>query len=707
MPVTPMNTDVLMSVHGLSVSFRGDDSRLQALKDVSFDVPNGKTVCLVGESGCGKSVTARSILRILGPGARIDTGVIRFQDRGGTEVDLASKPAKSPELRRLRGNDITMIFQEPMTAISGFYTIGNQIIEAVRQHEDLSRTQARQRAIDVLDAVGMPDPESRLDSYSFELSGGQRQRAVIAMALVTNPRLLVADEPTTALDVTTQAVILDLMRDLQASFGMSILFITHDLGVVSEMADEVVVMYLGEVVETGPVEQIFSAPRHPYTRALLSAAPRYGGNRDLRLPVIPGIVPSLADRPAGCAFLSRCHHMRPGLCDLERPGLVQGSTRVRCFLERAGVPADYTRILQDDGSPAEVPDQEITRDPALTVEGVSRHFSRRRGLLGRNEQITRAVSGVSLDLRPGETLGLVGESGCGKSTLSQTIAALQDPSEGRVRLLRNGRLQQISHLPEQERREVWQHVRLVFQDPFASLNPRMTVFEIVSEPLRVGPRKIRDRRQLTTRVYDILERVGLDPSQSDRYPHAFSGGQRQRIGIARALAPKPGVVVADEPVSSLDVSVQAQILNLFQDLQQEFGLTYLFVSHDLNVVSNISDRVAVMYAGRIVEVAATAQIYHAPRHPYTSALLNAVLIPEFSREKRTRHPLHGQPPNPAKLPAGCAFSPRCKFATGLCRQSIPPLDPDGNGRLTACHRRDEISLSGLQAPPATTVKACP
>ena len=699
MPVTPMNTDMLMSVQGLSVSFRGDDSRLQALKDVSFDVPNGRTVCLVGESGCGKSVTARSILRILGPGARIDSGSIHFQDRGGTGIDLASKPANSPALRRLRGNDITMIFQEPMTAISGFYTIGNQIIEAVRQHEDLSRRQARQRAIDVLDAVGMPDPESRLESYSFELSGGQRQRAVIAMALVTNPRLLVADEPTTALDVTTQAVILDLMRDLQASFGMSILFITHDLGVVAEMADEVVVMYLGEVVETGPVEQIFSAPRHPYTRALLAAAPRYGGDRNSRLPVIPGIVPSLADRPAACAFLSRCRHMKPGLCDLKRPGMVEGTTRVRCFLDEAGVPAEHGRPRPETGAPVELPGRELGGEPVLTVEDVSRQFSRRSGLLGRREQVTRAVTGVSLELRQGETLGLVGESGCGKSTLSQTIAALLDPSGGRVRLLRGGRLQEISHLPEQERRKVWQHVRLVFQDPFASLNPRMTVFEIVSEPLRVGPGRLRDRGKLATRVYDLLERVGLDPSQSDRYPHAFSGGQRQRIGIARALAPNPGIVVADEPVSSLDVSVQAQILNLFQDLQQEFGLTYLFVSHDLNVVSNISDRVAVMYAGRIVEVARTAQIYHAPRHPYTSALLGAVLIPEFTPEKRTRDPLHGQPPNPAKLPAGCAFAPRCSFASSPCHQSVPPLEPDGDGRLTACHRRTEISLSGLQAQP--------
>ena len=692
-----MRTDVLMSVRGLSVSFREDGRRLHALKDVSFDIPKSRTVCLVGESGCGKSVTARSILRILGPNASIDQGSILYADRGRHELDIAGEGAGSPELRRLRGNDVTMIFQEPMTAISSFYTIGNQITESLRQHETLTRKEARERAIGVLDAVGMPDPGARLDSYSFELSGGQRQRAMIAMALMTNPRLLIADEPTTALDVTTQAVILDLMRDLQRQFEMSILFITHDLGVVAEMADEVVVMYLGEVVESGPVDQIFLAPRHPYTRALLSAAPRYGGSGNARLPVIPGIVPSLYERPPGCAFASRCAHVTRGLCDETRPQVASGTTDVRCFLEQAGVPASFERADwtpdragPDDQTPSE-------RNPVLIVDDVSRHFERRKGVFRRAAQVTRAVSEVRLELHEGKTLGLVGESGCGKSTLVQTIAGLIDPSGGRVQLRRDGQLRDITHLPEHARREIWQHVRFVFQDPFASLNPRMTVFEIVSEPLRVGPERITNRVEMRQQVYDVLERVGMDPAHSDRYPHAFSGGQRQRIGIARALAPGPRILIADEPVSALDVSVQAQILNLFQDLQQELGLTYLFVSHDLNVVSNISDRVAVMYAGRIVEVAETEQIYHAPRHPYSAALLDAVLLPELHAQKASREPLQGQPPNPANLPPGCAFSDRCAFATEICRRELPSLQPDGDGRLTACHRRDEVSLAGIRA----------
>jgi oligopeptide/dipeptide ABC transporter ATP-binding protein len=388
--------------------------------------------------------------------------------------------------------------------------------------------------------------------------------------------------------------------------------------------------------------------------------------------------------------------MKPGLCDQERPDMHDSATRVRCFLDQAGVPENFeikSVIPKPEAVAASSSEQ---AEVALVVENVSKRFTQRSGTFRRTERSTHAVSDVSFELHSGETLGLVGESGCGKSTLGQTIAGLIDPSEGRVRLSSNGNLQNISHLPEPERRKVWQDIRFVFQDPFASLNPRMTVFELISEPLRVGPLKIKDKEQMRDRVYDVMRRTGMNPDQSNRYPHAFSGGQRQRIGIARALAPKPRIVIADEPVSALDVSVQAQILNLFQDLQQEFGLTYLFISHDLNVVSNISNRVAVMYAGRIVEVAKTDEIYFAPRHPYSSALLGAVLIPEYNANKVSREPLQGQPPNPANLPSGCSFAPRCAFATDICRQVQPLLEADGEGRLTACHRKDVITLSGVK-----------
>ena len=687
-----MQTETLLEIDGLSVSFKDEDNALAALKDVSFDIPTGKTVCLVGESGCGKSLTARSLLRILDPNADIVGGAMRFRERDGAVIDLAAETPKSAPMRRVRGNEITMIFQEPMTALSVFHTIGDQIIEAIRVHERMSKKQARARALEALEAVGMPDAAARLDAYTFELSGGQRQRAMIAMALVTNPRLLIADEPTTALDVTTQAVILELLQDLKARFGMSILFITHDLGVVAEMADEVVVMYLGEVVERGPVERIFNAPRHPYTRALLAAAPHYSTARNTRLPVIPGNVPSLAKRPDGCAFVTRCAYAEAGRCDGGRPPMVAGETEARCFFagdERLAGP-----VFTEEAAPAAAAaGEEAERPVILQADRVSQHFQKKRGLFRSEPHVTRAVSDVSLTLGEGETLGLVGESGCGKSTLGNTLASLLDPTGGAVRLGVNGQTRVISGLSEPERRAVWRDLRVVFQDPYSSLNPRMNVFDIVAEPLRAG--QAMKPAALKARVEDVLTRVGLDPSLSGRYPHAFSGGQRQRIGIARALAPSPRIIIADEPASALDVSVQAQILNLLRDLQNTLGLTYLFISHDLNVVSNIAGRVAVMYAGRIVEMADTADIYHRPRHPYSAALLNAVLTPEYRAEKPVRERLSGAPPNPANLPAGCAFSPRCPFATDVCRTVAPPLEQDGTGRLTACHRRDELQLAGL------------
>ncbi|WMT88432.1 ABC transporter ATP-binding protein [Pelagibacterium sp. 26DY04] len=689
-----MQTDLLMSLKDVSISFVQDGRQTQALNKVSFDIPRGKTVCLVGESGCGKSLTARSILRILDNNARIDGGAITFESANGV-VDLASLPDKGQQLRAIRGNEITMIFQEPMSAMSVYHTIGDQIIEGICQHSSMSKGQARARALEVLEAVGMPDAEARLDAYTFELSGGQRQRAMIAMALANNPQLLIADEPTTALDVTTQAVTLELMRDLQDRFGMSILFITHDLGVVADIADEVVVMYLGEVVERGPVEQIFNRPRHPYTRALLKAAPHYDQRHGERLPVIPGTVPALWQRPAGCVFSTRCAYFEPGSCDAIRPPMMPGETQSRCVFT-----ADELDARKPLPVAVEAEIVPFARPPVdgtvFEAEAITKHFVKKSGLFKRKTKTIEAVSDVSLTLRGGETLGLVGESGCGKSTLGFTLAGLHEPTGGSIRLKRDGSLVDVTDISEAERRSVWRDLRIVFQDPFASLNPRMSVFDIVAEPLRAGPQPVTDRHELARRVNETLARVGLDPALGDRYPHAFSGGQRQRIGIARALVPNPRIIIADEPVSALDVSVQAQILNLFRDLQREFSLTYLFVSHDLNVVSNIADRVAVMYAGRIVELADTTDIYNRPQHPYTAALLSAVLTPEYGHKRSGRQRLRGHPPNPADLPPGCAFAARCPFATDLCRSVAPELTTDPQGRLAACHRKDELNLEGLQ-----------
>ncbi len=655
----------LLSLDALSVGFPG----VMALRDVSFDIPRGKTVALVGESGCGKSLTARSLLRILPQEARITGGAMRLG-----ALDIAALPERDPRLARIRGGAIGMIYQEPMTALSGFYTIGNQIEETVIQH-GASRTEARARALEMLRAVGMPDPERRIDAYSFELSGGQRQRAMIAMALSTAPQLLIADEPTTALDVTTQAVILDLLRRLQAERGMSMLFITHDLGVVAQIADEAVVMYLGEVVEKGPVRDILRNPQHPYTQALIASVP---DGRHGRLAAIGGTVPRLDERPEGCAFAPRCASA-VALCRVGRVPLAQtpAGTQARCLAYPDGMV-----MLR---APERGPDRGQTRpggDPVLSVRGLSKSFRSARGMFAR-PRFAHAVADVDLDLRAGETLALVGESGCGKTTLGRAILGLHAPSAGSVTLRLDGEVE-LTTLDPAGMRQVWRDLRMVFQDPVSSLNARMTVFDIVADPLRRS-----GARDVTARVYDALAHVGLDPELANRYPHAFSGGQRQRIGIARALVTEPRIVVLDEPVSALDVSVQAQVLNLLGDLQARLGLAYLFISHDLNVVASVAHRVAVMYAGRIVEEAPADTLFGAPRHPYTRALLSARLSIDPDAPRAPLPPAGGAP-DPADLPQGCAFAPRCPLADAGCA-TRPGLQ--GGAHRVACHKTESLHAS--------------
>ena len=681
-----MRTDALLSLQGLTVSFSDGRRRSIALRDVGFDLPHANTVAIVGESGCGKSLTARSILRILDTNATIDGGQILFEG-----VNLAEPSEKDPILRGIRGGRIGLIYQEPLTALSSFYTVGNQIMEAVRRHEKLTKAQARKRAVDLLHAVGMPNPAQHLDAYTFELSGGQRQRVMIAMALGPNPSLLIADEPTTALDATTQAVILDLLQELQQSQGMSILFITHDLGVVSRMADEVVVMYLGEVVEHGTKADVLTTPRHPYTRALMASLPGRGQSRQA---TIPGTVPTLEERPAGCAFAPRCAFAMPGLCDVERPALLRSDgVDVRCHAFGDAWPTF------DLGSGPEPPDTgaegrpKPLGDTILNLQGISKTFEKREGLFGQRVREIKAVQDVSLKLRQGETLALVGESGCGKTTLGQTIVGLYRATRGQVVFDIEGQDADITDLSASEWRNVWQSMRMVFQDPFSSLNPRMTAFDIVAEPLLQRPGGAPSEKDLVDRVHEIFRLVGLDPELSGRYPHAFSGGQRQRIGVARALAPDPKLIIADEPVSALDVSVQAQVLNLLRDLQSRLGLSYLFISHDLNVVASLAHRVAVMYAGRIVEVADTDSILDHPRHPYSEALLSAVLTPGRSYQG-SRLRLRGGPPDPSNLPRGCVFAERCAYATDACTQEAPEMR-NLEGHWVACHHTETLALRGL------------
>jgi len=694
-----MTPDNLLEVRDLKTHFFTDEGIVKAVDGVSFNIPRGKTLCVVGESGCGKSITARSILQVVDRPGRIVGGDILFQPEPGQTLNLAKMHPRGAEIRAIRGKDITMIFQEPMSSLSALYTIGNQIIEAIRWHLPLSKQEARNLAIQALGKVGIPRPAELIDSYSFELSGGMRQRAMIAMALVCEPKLLIADEPTTALDVTTQANILDLIRSLQRDMGMSVMFITHDLGVVAEIADEVAVMYLGAIVEHGPVQQIFDNPKHPYTRALLDSIPRLDVRRRSRLSAIRGIVPHPLHRPGGCPFHDRCEAAVAGICDTVVPPAVtlDDGREVRCLMygEQALIP------VQEIGRSVNGADEPVSPvlksdKVVLRVRDLNMHFPITKGFFNRTVGYVKAVDGVSFEVYQGETLALVGESGCGKTTLGQTLLRLYDPTSGSMQYSPSeGETVDLAELDHSQLKHYHREIRMIFQDPHSSLNPRLPVLEIVGEALKVNG--IAQGAALEERVRDMLQRVGLRPEYIRRYPHAFSGGERQRIGIARALAPYPKVVVADEPVSALDVSVQAQILNLLKDLQAEFGLTYLFISHDLSVVAHISDRVAVMYVGKIVELADTQTLFENPQHPYTEALLSAVLKPDpHARNDSSRIRLEGDVADPANPPSGCAFHPRCRYAQAKCQTEVPALRTTREGHFVACHFAEELQLQGIQ-----------
>ena len=566
----------LLDIRDLRIDFKlHGQGRVRAVDNVSFQVQQGATVALVGESGSGKSVISQAILRILPLSAHITRGQILFADPqsgSGQSVDLATLPRDGEAIRRIRGGRISMIFQEPMTSLSPLHTVGNQIMEAVSLHRDADKATARELTSEMLGRVGFPDPVRSVDIYPFELSGGLRQRAMIAMALVCHPVLLIADEPTTALDVTIQAQILQLMKDLQSELRMSLLLITHDLGVVANMADEVVVVYHGKVMERGGLEDIYYRPGHPYLQALLRAVPRVGMGDDERLTPIREVASARTEAHARAA----------------------------------------------------APKKVGTGEPLLTVRHVSKTFYTRSGgfIDGSGGGAVYALRDVSLDLRRGECLGLVGESGCGKTTLSKVIMRAVKPDSGDISYSDEGNPTDLLALEGKELIKFRRRLQFMFQDPLSSLNPRMTVSDIISEPLVIHALGNEDERR--GRVLDLMRKVGLDPRFLSRYPHSFSGGQRQRIGIARALALNPEMLICDEPVSALDVSVQAQILNLLKDLQAELGLTYLFISHNLAVVDYMADRIAVMCAGRLVELAPRKTLFQNPVHPYTRALLAAV-----------------------------------------------------------------------------------
>jgi peptide/nickel transport system ATP-binding protein len=692
----------LLSLRGLTTHFFGDEGTTRAVNGVTLDVFPGQTVGIVGESGCGKSVMARSILRIVENPGRIVEGEILLR-KDEEEIDLAKLPADGELMRSIRGGDIALVFQEPMTSFSPVHTIGNQLIEAVRLHHGLSAHEAYDRAVNLLKLADVPASSKIMENYAWQLSGGLRQRALIAMALTGEPRLLVADEPTTALDVTTQAQILDLLRDLKRDTGMALMLITHDLAVVAGLVDYIVVMYLGEVVEKGPVEEIFAAPQHPYTQALLRSIPSINGPRRTKLHSIAGSVPHPFNRPSGCPFHTRCTVAIPGTCDQEDPPLrvLTDGHEARCHLLSDGqltpfaTEEDLPPLLVRERPELPVIAPESNGElPLLEVRGLSKSFPVKATSLTKKHSKMRAVDDVHFDLRSGETLAIVGESGSGKTTISRCILRALQPDSGEIMFRPQvGERLDLARLNKKQIRPVRSQMQMIFQDPYSSLNPRMTVLDIIAEPLLVN--EAGNGRERQERVRELLDLVGLPPEYMRRYPHAFSGGQRQRIGIARALALNPRLIVADEPVSALDVSVQAQILNLLLELQERLGLTYIFVSHDLSVVKHVSDRIAVMYAGNLVELGRQDEVLEDPKHPYTSTLLGAIPIPDPKAKTISTSRIRGKRPNLIEPQVGCYFQSRCLHAVEKCKVERPTWEEITPNRWVRCHRASELELPGI------------
>ena len=643
----------LLSIQNLAVGFGPADQRVLAVRDVSIDVAPGESLGIVGESGCGKSMTALSILGLTGGHV---SGQIVFEGRDLVELGQG-------ELRSVRGGGIGMVFQDPMSSLNPIRPVGRQIEDVILAHRSGTRRDAAARAVELLTRVGIPDAARKAAALPHEFSGGMRQRVMIAMALSCDPRLLIADEPTTALDVTTQAQILELLRELRRELGMSLVLISHDFGVIGESVDRVAVMYAGAVVETGDIGRVLSAPEHPYTVGLLDSVRRLDGDRGRPLEPIPGSPPSPAVRITGCSFAPRCAFAMPE-CSQTPPVRHVPGGEVACWLP------ERPRLAPTVAAPAAAVSHDETRSPLLRVDDLTVWCSGRR----RRRGARAAVREVSLELREGETLGLVGESGSGKSSTGRAIMRLVPVTGGRI----DYRGDDVLEYSRREYRDFAREVKLIFQDPAASLDPRMTIRELVEEPLIVHGEK--DVRVRDDRVARMLGLVGLGDGFIDRYPHEISGGQRQRVAVARALVSSPRIIICDEPVSALDVSVQAQVINLLRELRDELALTYLFISHDLRVVRYMSDRIAVMYQGRIVETGPTEEVYTDPKHPYTKLLLESVPSLEA-----------GAPAAPQRADGdsvateGCAFSARCPWARDVCRTIDPPLEVLADDSAVACH----------------------
>ena len=669
-----MNTP-LLQIKDLHTDIEIRSGVVRALSGVDLHVNPGETLGIVGESGSGKTMTALSLMGLLPQGGKVSSGSIILDGQDLTQLPLKEK-------RKLRGTKVGMIFQDPLTSLNPTMKIGLQVCEPLRVHEGLSKREALERAVEILKRVGMPRPEVVINNYPHQLSGGMRQRVMIAMALVCKPRILIADEPTTALDVTTQMQILDLIDELRDEYKMGVILITHDLGVVAGHTDRVAVMYAGRIVETAPTKTLFTEPKHRYTSSLMAALPERALAAGTKLFSIPGAPPSLTNLPVGCRFAARCLWATDE-CRAGYPDLSGDETHTFSCFHPVQEGDESPAVLQGkldsnktDGAAADVP--QISHETLLDVKEASREYeSAGSGFFKREKGVVSAVDRVSITVKKGETYGLVGESGCGKSTVGRLIAGLEPPSGGAIEL--DGR--DLATLKGRDAVRIHRDVQMMFQDSYAAMDPRMRIDQILAEPMSI--QKTGNARQIAERILEILEQVGLTEEILDRYPHEFSGGQLQRIGFARSLTLAPDLIVADEPVSALDVSVQAQVLNLMKDLQQELGLSYLFISHDLAVVQYMADRIGVMYLGRIVEEGPAHEVVKNPKHPYTKALIDSIPVPdpEFKHDENAIK-LTGEPPSAVNPPEGCRFRPRCPFAGEECK--VQPMLTDETHRV-ACH----------------------
>ncbi|WP_326646861.1 ABC transporter ATP-binding protein [Streptosporangium sp. NBC_01755] len=699
----PVLTAPVLEVRDLDVTFGPGPGAVRAVRGMGYAVRPGEVLGIVGESGSGKSVTSLAVMGLLPPHAHV-TGSVRLRGQ-----EILGAPERT--LTTFRGKSISMVFQDPLSALTPVYRVGDQIAEAVRVHQRIGAEQAARRAVELLDLVGIPDAAQRARAFPHEFSGGMRQRVMIAMAMANDPDVILCDEPTTALDVTVQAQVLEVLKTAQRETGAAIVIITHDLGVVAGFVDRVLVMYAGRPVEVGSVDEVYYRTRMPYTMGLLGSIPRLDRGRERPLVPIAGNPPSPAALPPGCPFEPRCPIAVPACAEAEPEPVQVGSPGHLAACIRSGEieakgwsPAQVYGVRAIAGEAAvrpvsgsvpaspvgERPRPRGEREVVLAVDGLVKHYPLVKGrLLRRRVGTVRAVDGVSFDVREGETLGLVGESGCGKTTTLMEILELAAPQGGAITVL--GR--DTSRMSARDRMAVRRDMQVVFQDPLASLDPRMTVYDILAEPLRAH-----GSRDPGPRVRELLGLVGLEAGHAARYPQDFSGGQRQRIGIARALALEPRLVVLDEPVSALDVSIQAGVLNLLEELRTRLGLSYLLVAHDLAVVRHVADRVAVMYLGRIAEIGQVGRVYDAPMHPYTRALLSAIPLPDPIMERsRRRVLLEGDLPSPADPPSGCRFRTRCPLFRSLdetvrrrCVDEEPQVRRLGDDHGVSCHFAERL-----------------